>query len=674
MLPAETPSPVAISSRGTQDCASVVPGPAKTRGAHDATADDLLSLRDFGASGLFTGNKPGFAVSPDAAKLAIQVRQAQPASNRYCQALLIFDLARPTTRPVSVAMGDDLSRIESVMYGMQGFPSGNPKPLTPAWSPDGKWIAFVQRQDGHDALFVVSSRGGNAIPASHVYANVKEFAWSASGRHLDFETDEALVAARAVFALQGRDGYRYDERFWMLAEPTPYPRETFEGGHYRVAVMDDEQRGVPQVAASGMAADASRAASEEDRAWIGAPDAPGGNGGEQVFVRVGGQTQACNYDACRGASAAWFSASRSEVLFARREGHALSRTAIWRWRPQHGEPMRILQTDDVLTGCQIVRASLFCGRERPAYPRDVVVLDPGGERLHGLVDMNPEWQAITPPQIERLYWQNRFGIPAIGDLVTPTDADPFKPLPLVVVQYETRGFLRGGTGDEYPIRAMVSAGFAVLSVSRPLDYDLWLAQQGRPVNRERIMRDWTDRASVHDSVMTGLRLAMKRAAIDNGHLAITGLSDGAAGAAYALIHSRVFSLALLSTCCEDPAFTTTGIGPAYHAMLREHAYPLPWHADRRSWRRISLAMNAAKICARIQVNAADREARMALSTLAALRDAGVSAEMYIYPDEYHIKWQPAHRASIYRRNLAALEAWRGDAPPPCRSGPGDGIG
>src|SRR3546814_15186802 len=35
---------------------------------------------------------------------------------------------------------------------------------------------------------------------------------------------------------------------------------------------------------------------------------------------------------------------------------------------------------------------------------------------------------------------------------------------MVVVQYRTRGFLRGGTGDEVPIQTLADQGFLVLSV------------------------------------------------------------------------------------------------------------------------------------------------------------------------------------------------------------------
>src|SRR3546814_4567827 len=91
---------------------------------------------------------------------------------------------------------------------------------------------------------------------------------------------------------------------------------------------------------------------------------------------------------------------------------------------------------------------------------------------------------------------------------------PFLSYPLVVVQYDTRGFLRGGTGDEYPIQALAASGFAVLSVSRPIDYATSIARAGRPKRRSRIMAMRIDRASVHDSLLLGIRAAEKKIGID----------------------------------------------------------------------------------------------------------------------------------------------------------------
>src|SRR3546814_5580356 len=40
-------------------------------------------------------------------------------------------------------------------------------------------------------------------------------------------------------------------------------------------------------------------------------------------------------------------------------------------------------------------------------------------------------------------------------------------------------------------------------------------------------------------------------------------------------------------------------------------------------------------------------------------------EMFIFPDEYHVKWQPAHRRATYLRSLDELERWSQSVPTRC---------
>ena len=49
-----------------------------------------------------------------------------------------------------------------------------------------------------------------------------------------------------------------------------------------------------------------------------------------------------------------------------------------------------------------------------------------------------------------------------------------------------------------------------------------------------------------------------------------------------------------------------------------------------------------------------------MQTIVALRENHKPVEAYIHPDEYHIKWQPTQRYSIYRRNIQWLKFWLQD--------------
>lgn len=626
-------------------CRSIVPDGPSIGKPRTVEMRDLLRLRDFGSFESFEAAPPGFSVSPDGDRLAIQVRQADPVRNTYCQGLLIFRLSAPTAAPVILDQGGEFARDSFDLYGMNGFPAGTPLPLTPKWSPDGNSIAFMKRENAVTRLFVVSIKGGAARPITDAAADVVDFKW-ADNAILEFSRNEALQSARADIRAEAQRGYLYDERFWMVAELEPFPRGTLKNSVRRVEILTDGT--IREIAVQLL----TRAASG---AYIDTQPIYGGN--TMLRASIDGNDIVCNDPACSAVTGAWLLPRSSIVIFLRREGFANSRTAIYRWDVSGGRTKKLTVVDDAISGCIAVHR-LICGRETSLGPRDIVDIDPATGSIRALIDMNPEWRNLKHGEAVRIYWTNKDGTQIFGDLVLPPAAKRGQKLPLVVVQYNSRGFLRGGTGDEYPIQAIAAQGFAVLSFNRPPSYRYLMMRSGQNFSLKEIMSQWKDRESVHDALLKGIDQVASLYPIDMSHLAITGLSDGGSTATYALIHSRLFSLALLSTCCEDPTILEDTVGPAYVEFLKQNGYPVPATDHEDSWRRVSLAMNAERICARVVIQTADREARAALASVAALRAHGRDVSMYIYPDEYHVKWQPAHRSAVYDRTLSELNRWK----------------
>jgi len=251
-------------------------------------------------------------------------------------------------------------------------------------------------------------------------------------------------------------------------------------------------------------------------------------------------------------------------------------------------------------------------------------------------------------------------LPVIGDLIMPPDRVLGRRVPLIVVQYTTRGFLRGGTGDEYPIQAFASAGIAVLSFQRPADISTLSEARSFDELIAASFHDWADRKSVHTALMAGLDKVLVRGDIDEKRLGITGLSDGTSTVQYALINSERFAAGALSTCCQDPKTQMLVSGPLTAKAFQRFGFPKASDAADDFWKPYSLALNAHRLRTPLLMQVSDDEYLASLETYAAFMEAGIPTELYVFPNERHIKWQPAHRAAIYRRNLDWFARWLGE--------------
>ena len=72
---------------------------------------------------------------------------------------------------------------------------------------------------------------------------------------------------------------------------------------------------------------------------------------------------------------------------------------------------------------------------------------------------------------------------------------------------------------------------------------------------------------------------------------------------------------------------------------------------------IAMSMNADKIVTPILQNASDTEYLIYLPLYRSLADLGRPIELYLYPNELHVRNQPRHRLEIYDRNLDWFRFW-----------------
>jgi dipeptidyl aminopeptidase/acylaminoacyl peptidase len=161
------------------------------------------------------------------------------------------------------------------------------------------------------------------------------------------------------------------------------------------------------------------------------------------------------------------------------------------------------------------------------------------------------------------------------------------------------------------------------------------------------------------SFKSAIDLLAKQGVVDPARVAVTGLSAGVGHVNYSLIHSDLFAAAITSSCEWAPStYFLAGVSGdlirEYRRVIGAGRYGSP---EGFLWEHISLALNTDRVRAPLLVNSGDHEHARALEEVTALIEDGKPVEMVVYPDEGHIKWQPAHRLAIYERNVDWLNFW-----------------
>ncbi|WP_447725558.1 Atxe2 family lasso peptide isopeptidase [Sphingomonas koreensis] len=650
-------------------CRSDLPeAAASTVAGTDITPEDLVRLRDIGPVAANTfGRESPLGVSPDGRRVAFQMRQADPDTNSYCLVMVVLDL-RSGRQPVIVDHGGTMVRVRFTRGPLAGYFAGDAKVIAPAWSPDGNHIAFLKQMGAQVQLWIARADGGGSRRLTNSGVDVEAFRWNPDGASIVFKARTDLEAQRRAIEREGLDGYLYDDRWSPVASNRPWPRDTRSPSFEIVGLEGSlrpadaaERRRLEEPAGAGVPKNALWVATSlGSKAWSALSDSPRTYNETQLWIERDGKPPVkCEKDECRGTfDGLWWDATGRKLWFLRREGWAKSELALYVMDAPSGASRRVLVTRDLIAGCVRAEDRLLCALEQSARPRRIVSVDPETGAIGEIFDPNPGFVAHRKGKVERLEWRNDRGIEIFGDLVLPPDwRAASKPLPLIIVQYRTRGFLRGGTNDEFPIFAFAAAGFAVLSLDRPgFVSDLGLPKEGAG-RRKANYEGWADRRSVMSAYASGIQLLVDRGIVDPKRVGITGMSDGTASAQFALVNSDLFAAASLSACCEEPKTLLPLMGNFGTNLLRDYLYPAYTDEGHEFWDHYSMARNAATMRTPLLMQSADDEYLVSLETYASLREKKVPVELVVFANEHHMKWQPAHRLAIYRRNLAWFDFW-----------------
>jgi dipeptidyl aminopeptidase/acylaminoacyl peptidase len=665
--------PQAAHAEAAGGCGDLLPPPAAAAGVakQSLSLKDLVRLRDIGPVDPVGIEAHLFTRSPDGSRIAFQLRRADPTHNRYCLGMVVLAL-RPGAKPMLIDQGGEFLRMRYDFRGKADFPLGVARPITPRWSSDGRWIAFLKRVDGRTQVWRAEADGSGSRPLTNSKFDVEDFRLSADGGTLLYTSRPALAAANEAIATEGLRGFHFDDRFSPMSSERPFPLAPVA----KVVAAQDLASGAIREATAQEAASfpsspiyeiawTDARAPDGRRAWLSLPDATFYPSMGRIEAEDSkGRTVTCSDPVCESAMRPWWTPN-GHVRFSHREGWGKGSTAIYDWMPGRTRPRRIYFTDDLLVDCAPDGYSLICLREGSLTPRRFEHLDPATGRRSILFNPNPELDRSALGQVERLHLRNNLGLAFNADLVLPVGYRAGRRYPLVVVQYDTRGFLRGGTGDDFPIQGFANDGYAVVSVSHP-NFEAPNVKPGDVLADERgNLAEFSNRKSEVSALEVAAQLAVDRGIADPKRIGLTGMSDGTTAAAYAVLHSKMFAAISITACCFDETFPAR-VGPAAARYFARVGYPKM--TDRSAyaehfWDEISLVRNARSITTPILVQVSDDEVMSSLPTYTALREVDAPIDMFVLPGEHHWKWQPAHRLAIYQRSLDWFDYWlKGEIP------------
>jgi dipeptidyl aminopeptidase/acylaminoacyl peptidase len=669
----------------TANSAAVGPAPLRP-----ITTRDLATIADI----------KSVSISPDTHKLVYQIYQANLEQNSYDITWHVLPLSHQGRVEPSVFIASGGEPIFGLLGVVGGGINGEFYGSQAIWSPDSSWFAYTLKKAGEIQLWMSRADRPGQQQITHNAADVRYAAWSKDGSRIYFTVDRTRTRYEELERQQQDQGYFTLENAFAFSidMPSPPPCQEENPDDTMPSAYSLDKRTCQltvwtltlatgkESAASAQEVEEYRALTGEGReerqrfsrdgggrrlavrtadsaseAWvetIGPSEYRGILPPRRVAADVRGVAIKCPSTKCQSSyfENLWWSADKRSVIFVAKMQPKISVQGIYEWRPGASDVRTILESNDSLRKCEFLQSRLLCIRQTYTSPDTIVSIDLSNGKIVPLFDPNPSFRNLDFTKVEKHVWKDPYGNTALGHLVYPVGYCLGTRYPLVVTTYRSSGFLRGATGDEQPIHVLAQNGFFVLSLDVPDD------EENMAKTEDEV--EYEVRASAYPLFRMGPQKALddmldrldKLGLIDPKRVGITGFSFGANVVDTALIHGHRYAAA---------SSAWSPLSPWTHGFLGEHEKNLqnrvfggePFGSGLKAWSENSVALQASNINVPFLLQVADREYFWSLANFMALREAGKPVEMYQYANEYHVKWQPRHRYTVYNRNLDWFNFW-----------------
>jgi dipeptidyl aminopeptidase/acylaminoacyl peptidase len=617
---------------------------------------DIMDLRGIGAA----------AISPDGQTITYTVRTTDWEENGYDSEIW---LVRAGEEPFQLTRTKDGSS------------------TNPAWSPDGRWIAFLADRGDKQQIHLINPRGGEAHALTDVEEGVGGFEWAPDGQRIAFtssepqsERDKKREETYGAFAVEDQE-YRL-RHLWIVELPdgptTATAQRLTEGTDFTVSgfawspdgdeiafghtpdplinswlqadisLVDVNSRDVrPLVTADGPQ---SNPTWSPDGDWIvyqaAGPDVTAVYYTNGLFYKIpaaGGTPTRLAVDLDEDPSVtAWTPTGIYLVAWQR------TKRQVFRVDPNSGHATAVATTPDQIRSVDFTpdgrTMALVASDGRSlseVYRSPVAGYSP--TQLTNMSDQIDGWELGTS---EVISWQSRDGTTIEGVLHKPVDFDPSQRYPLFVV-------IHGGptgidyptavTGSVYPVHQWLAKGALVLRPNYRGSAGYGEAFRSLNVRNLGVGDAW--------DVLSGVDYLVSQGIVDTNRIGAMGWSQGGYISAYLTTTTDRF--AAISVGAGISNWVTYYVNTDIHPFTRQYLKATPWE-DRDIYAQTSAMtfITQATTPTLIQHGEFDRRVPIpnAYELYQGLQDVGVATKLIVYKGFGHGITKPKERLAAIWHN------------------------
>lgn len=562
-----------------------------------------------------------------------------------------------------------------------------------SWSPDGKNLAFLSKNESYDKntqVYLMPVDGGGAQRLTRHPTSVSAYHWSPDGKWVAFtacdpETEEEKLAKK-----KGEDWEIPDEQFkhtrlWLWEVASGKSRKLYEGNLTTWAFvwapdsrtlafqatetpLIDDSYMFKKIYTVGINGDTPKVLCETTGKLGPMAFAPDGSKfaftgavslndplAQSLFVVDAGGGKPKNLiENYRGSanSIAWLDANT--ILLLGTEG---TQTALHKVNAETGAMSSVYRGPLILSSIDVQpQTGLFAAvANSPAHPNEAFVGKLAGGTLQRLTRHNPALDRVRLARQEVVTWRAADGTRIEGILTYPLNYQEGTRYPLVLqIHGGPEGVSLNGwrTRSGYPVQNLAAQDYFVLEPN-------YRGSGGKGVAFSKADHDDLG-GKEFDDVLAGVDALVERGLVDAGRVGTGGWSYGGYLSAWAATkHSRRFRAAVVAAGISNwISFSGTTDIPHEMALVHWNSY---WYRQRdQHWERSPLYhIQNARTPTLVVHGKEDSRVHpgQGIELYTALKHNKVPTRLVLYPREPHGLTERAHQLDFIKRVLAWFDTY-----------------